>query len=90
MEKKPPFSPIEERLPRRSPGGRHAAFRRLLFKMMERRRAAGLMLPEIRSLLGYTDAEITKHYLSRGSTESEPGTRRQRTKRVPHPRARNK
>jgi hypothetical protein len=90
MEKKPPVSSMEDRMPRRSLGGRHAALYRLLFEMMERRRAAGLMLPEIRSLLGHTDAEVTKHYLSRGSTDSEPGTRRLRTKTVRRPRPRNK
>lgn len=79
MTKKPPFL-NDNHMPRKSANGRRWATREQLLELMERRRAAGLILPELPPLKGHTDLELTQGYLSSHSPKRRPSGRRPRAK----------
>jgi hypothetical protein len=82
MKQKPPFTLSEDHMFRSPADSRPSAIRKLLLEYMERRRVAGLMLPELQSLLVHTHPEVSKKYVSSTAHMGKPIGKRLRTKIV--------
>jgi hypothetical protein len=90
MERKQPFGPREGHLPRRSPAERRSALFAQLTALIQVQLETGRWLPELHSLLGHTDVEVTNGYLRHASIEGRQGADQPPRKTVRHTRRHTK